>query len=84
MHMQNFIKIFQTVIDIFHEQAGDKIFTNSPRTKSSQLSGDIGHSMKFNFKFQLTFLGSCNFVFFFKTEKSLLLFNNGHMFDFYP
>ena len=25
-----------TVIDIFHEQAGDKIFTNSPRTKSSQ------------------------------------------------
>ena len=24
------------VIDIFHEQAGDKIFINSPRTKSSQ------------------------------------------------
>ena len=24
------------VIDIFYEQAGDKIFTNSPRTKSSQ------------------------------------------------
>ena len=24
------------VIDIFHEQAEDKIFTNSPRTKSSQ------------------------------------------------
>ena len=22
----------------------------------------IGHSMKFNFKFQLTFLGSCNYV----------------------
>ena len=56
------------VINIFHEQTGDKIFTNSPRTKSSQtvLSGDkikcliIGHSMKFNFKFHLTFLGSCN------------------------
>ena len=52
-------------------------FTNRPRTKCSQtvigqnlhkLSGDkikcliIGHSMKFNFKFQLTFLGSCNYV----------------------
>ena len=24
------------VIDIFHEQAGDKIFTNRPGTKSSQ------------------------------------------------
>ena len=24
------------VIDIFHEQAGDKMFTNGPRTKSSQ------------------------------------------------
>ena len=48
---------------------------NRPGTKSSQtgrgqnlhkLSSDkikcliIGHSMKFNFKFQLTFLGSCN------------------------
>ena len=55
------------VIDIF--------FTNRPGTKSSQtgrgqnlhkLSGDkikcliIGHSMKFNFQFQLTFLWSCN------------------------
>ena len=51
--------------------------TNRPGTKSSQtvqgqnlhkLSGDkikcliIRHSMKFNFKFQLTFLGSCNFI----------------------
>ena len=50
-------------------------FTNRPASKSSQivqrqnlhkLSGDkikcliIGHSMKFSFKFQLTFLGSCN------------------------
>ena len=50
-------------------------FTNRTGTKSSRtgrgqnlhkLSGDkikcliIGHSMKFNFKFQLTFLGSCN------------------------
>ena len=37
MHMQNHnIPNGLRVIDIFHEQAGDKIFTNSPRTKSSQ------------------------------------------------
>ena len=69
--MQNFIKIFQTV------QALSTFFTNRPGTKSSQTdgwqnlhkrSGDkiicliIGHSMKFSFKFQLTFLGSCNFT----------------------
>ena len=53
---------------------------NRPGTKCSQtvqgqylhkLSGDKikcfikGHSMKFNFKFQLTFLGSCNYSFIF-------------------
>ena len=52
-------------------------FSRRPGTKSSQtvqgqnlhkLSGDkikcliIGHSMKFNFKFQLTFSGSCNLL----------------------
>ena len=43
-------------------------FTNSPVTKSSKLSGDkikcliIGHSMKVNLQFQLTFLGSCNSI----------------------
>ena len=67
MRMQNFIKIFQTVKEL------STFFTNRPGTKCSQtiqgqnvhkLSGDkikcliIGHSMKF--KFQLTFLGSCN------------------------
>ena len=51
------------VIDIFHE---------SSRTGRGQnlhkLSGDkvkcliVGHSMKVNLQFQLTFLGSCNFV----------------------
>ena len=71
MRMQNFIKIFQTV------KALSTFFTNRPGTKCSQtvqgqnlhkLSGDkikcliIGHSMKFNFKFQLTFLLSCNYV----------------------
>ena len=30
------IPIGLRVIDIFHEQTGDKIFTDSPRTKSSQ------------------------------------------------
>ena len=40
------------VMDIFHEQAGDKIFTNCPVI--------IGHFMKVNLQFQLTFLGSCN------------------------
>ena len=69
MQMQNFIKIFQKVKEL------STFFTNRPGTKSSQtvqgqnlhkLSGDkikgliIGHSMKFNFKFQLTFLGSYN------------------------
>ena len=34
-----------------HKQAGDKIKCLI-----------IGHSMKFNFKFQLTFLGSCNII----------------------
>ena len=72
MSMQNFIKIFQTVYEL------STFFTNRPGTKCSQtvqgqnlhkLSGDkikcliIGHSMKFNFKFQLTFLGSCNSYF---------------------
>ena len=39
------------------------------RQNLHKLSGDIikcliiGHSMKFNFKFQLTFLGSCNLLF---------------------
>ena len=69
MRLQNFIKIFQTVLEL------STFFTNRPETKCSQtvqgqnlhkLSGDkikcliIGHSMKFYFKFQLTFLGSCN------------------------
>ena len=69
MNMQNFIKLYQTVKEL------STFFTNWPGTKSSQtvqgqnlhkLSGDkikcliIGHSMKFNFKFLLTFLGSCN------------------------
>ena len=69
MRMQNVIKIFQTVKEL------STFFTNRPGTKSSQtvqgqnlhkLSSDkikcliIGHSMKFNFKFQLTFLRSCN------------------------
>ena len=68
MRTQNFIKMFQTVSEL------STFFTNRPASKSSQtrrrqnfhkLSGDkikcliIGHSMKFNFKFQLTFLGSC-------------------------
>ena len=42
-----------SVIDIFHEEDGDKIFTNRPVTKS-------GQAMKVNLQFQLTFLGSCN------------------------
>ena len=69
MRMQNFIKIFQTVSEL------STFFTNRPASKSSQtrrrqnfhkLSGEkikcliIGHSKKFNFKSQLTFLGSCN------------------------
>ena len=44
------------VIDIFHEQSGDKIFTNCPVTKCLI----IGHTMKVNLQFQLTLLGSCN------------------------
>ena len=70
--MQNFIKIFLPVLEL------SIFFTNRPASKSSQtgrrqnlhkLSGNkikcliIGHSIKFNFKFQLTFLGSCNFQF---------------------
>ena len=61
MGMQNFIKIFQRVIDIFRH------FSRTGRRQNlHKLSGDkikcfiIGHSVKFNFKFQLTFLGSCN------------------------
>ena len=65
MRIQNFIKIFQTV------QVLSAFFTNRPASKFSQtrrrqnlhkLSGDkikyliIGHSMKFNFKFQLALL----------------------------
>ena len=42
-----------------HKQAGVKIFTNCPVKKNKCLI--IGHSVKFNFKFQLTFLGSCNY-----------------------
>ena len=71
MCMQNFIKIFQMVLELL------TFITNRSVSKSSQtgrrqnlhkLSSDkikcliIGHSMKFNFKFQLTFLGSCNLV----------------------
>ena len=41
-----------------HKQIGVKIFTSCPVTIKCLI---IGHSMKFNFKFQLTFLGSCNF-----------------------
>ena len=43
-------------------------FTNRPGQNLHILSGNnikcsiIGHSVKFNFKFQLTFLGSCNYV----------------------
>ena len=54
MHMQTFIKIFQTVkrvIDMFHEQADDKIFTNIKCLI-------VGHTMKVNLQFQLTFFGS--------------------------
>ena len=53
------------VIDIFHEQAGTKSSQTVQGQNLHKLSGDkikcliIGHSMKFNFKFQLTFLGSC-------------------------
>ena len=48
MHMQN----SQTVQgQNLHKLSGDKIKCLI-----------IGHSMKFNFKFQLTFLGSCNFT----------------------
>ena len=72
MRMQNFIKIFQTVLEL------STFFTNRLASKSSQirrrqnfhkLSGDkikcliIRHSMKFNCKFQLTFLGSCSHYF---------------------
>ena len=74
MRMQNFIKIFQTVSEL-----STFVTKNRPPSKSSQTgrrqnlhkpSGDkikcliIEHSMKFNFKFQLTFLGSCNFKIF--------------------
>ena len=52
------------VIDIFRH------FSRTGRGQNlHKLSGDkikclvIGHSMKFNFKFQLTFLGSCNLLF---------------------
>ena len=53
------------VIDIFHEQAGENIFTNCPVTKSKCLI--IGHSMKVNLQFQLTLLGSCNLHIFYNT-----------------
>ena len=49
-----------------HKQSKDKIFTNSPRTKSSQTVRwqnqmfDCRTLYEINFKFQLTFLGSCN------------------------
>ena len=43
-----------------HKHAGVKIFTNCPVTKSKCLI--IRHSVKFNFKFQLTFLGLCNIL----------------------
>ena len=83
MGMQNFIKIFQTVLEL------SPFFTNRPGTKSSQtgrgqnlhkLSSDkikcliIGHSMKFNFKIELTFLASCNsrFVKFFTLKHNML------------
>ena len=63
MDMQNFIKIFQTVKSYRH-------FSRTGRRQNlHKLSGDkikcliIGHSMKFNFKFQLTFLESCNLLF---------------------
>ena len=45
------------VINIFHEQVIDKIFTLSGDKIKSLI---IGHSMKMNIQFQLTFLGSCN------------------------
>ena len=44
------------VINIFHEQAGDKIFTNCPVTKSKALYESQPSDV-------LTFLGSCNFRF---------------------
>ena len=67
MRMQKFIKIFQTVIDIFHEQAGTKSSQTGRGQNLHKLSDDkikcliIGHSMKFNFQFHLTFGESCNF-----------------------
>ena len=72
-----------------HKQSKDKIFTNSPRTKSSQtvqgqnlhkVSGDkikcliLGQSMKFNIKFQLTFLGSCNYIQTFVITRSIYIY----------
>ena len=41
------------VIDIFHEQAGDKIKSSQTVDKIKCLI--IGHTMKVNFQFQLTF-----------------------------
>ena len=73
MLMQNFIKYSKRFKSYRH-------FSKSSRTGQGQnlhkLSDDkikcltIGHSMKFNFKFQLTFLGSCNFnsMFFLKLD----------------
>ena len=60
MRMQKFIKISQTVSEL------STFLTNRPGQNLHKLSGDkikcliIGHSRKFNFKFQLTFLGLCN------------------------
>ena len=72
MRMQNFIKIFQTVLELstFFTNRPGRIFSQTVQGQNPhKLSGDnikcliIGHSMKFNFKFPLTILGSCNNLF---------------------
>ena len=50
----------------FSRTVRGKIFTNRPAKNLHKLSGDkikcliIGHTLKVNLQFQLTFLGSCN------------------------
>ena len=67
MRMQNFIKIFQRHFS--RTGPGQNLHKQSKDKNLHKVSGDkikcliIGHSMKFNFKFQLTFLGSYNISF---------------------
>ena len=83
VNINAYAKFYQNIpsglrfIDIFHEQAGDKIFTNRSGQNLHKLSGDkikcliTGHTMKFNFQFQMTFLGSCNFITIFRSVQEI-------------